>query len=91
MKTGTDSKRARLTAFAMTICAAMRIRLPVTWATKRPPSPRKLMTSALPAITLRTIVSNIVPGELSAGRGETGAGVTSFSGDIVPDHPIINC
>jgi hypothetical protein len=33
--------------------AARMARLPVTWAVNRPPSPRSLITSALPATTLR--------------------------------------
>jgi len=33
-------------------------RLPVTWAVNRPPSPRKLIASTLPAIMLSTVGSN---------------------------------
>jgi len=52
MKTGTDSISANCAAPPLTTCAARMATLPVMWAVNRPPSPRKLMTSTLPAIRL---------------------------------------
>jgi len=44
-------------------------RLPVIWAVNRPPSPKKLMTSVHPAITLSTNGSTRSAGELSTDLG----------------------
>ena len=65
MKTGTDSIGANGAAPPPTRCTARMARLPVMCAVNRPPSPRKLMTSTLPAVRLSTLGSSFVPSELS--------------------------
>jgi hypothetical protein len=58
MNTGTDSIGATCAVPPLTMCAARITRLPVTCAVNRPPSPRKPITSQLPAITLSTAGSS---------------------------------
>ena len=41
------------------------------WATNKPPRPRKLMTSALPATRLRSTRRTLIRGEASTGEAET--------------------
>ena len=62
---GTDITRASVASPRAMIWAASTTRLPVICAVKRPSSPRKLVTSTLPATKARTNGSNIMPGELS--------------------------
>ena len=84
MKTGTDSIAANGVSPPRATCAARTARLPVMWAVKRP-SPRKLMTSTLPAMTLSTPGSSFVPSVLSTEGANSRAVLSSASGDIT-DH-----
>ena len=63
--TGTESIGATGAPAPRTRCAAWMTRLPVTWARNKPPSPRRLMASTLPAILLRTVGSSCALSELS--------------------------
>src|SRR4029453_14214543 len=86
MKTGTDSIGANGPAPPPTRCTARMARLPVTCAVNSPPSPRKLMTSTLPAVTLSTVGSSFVPSELSIEGADTQGVWPSAAGDTVADH-----
>src|SRR5919198_1685729 len=86
MKTGTDSIGANGAAPPLTRCAARMTRLPVMWAVNRPPSPRKLMTSTLPAVRLSTVGSSFVPSERSTEGADTQTVRPSAAGDTVTNH-----
>jgi hypothetical protein len=60
--------------FPVTGWAARMARLPVTWAVNRPPSPRKLITSALPATTLSRATSSYRRRELSTDGADSRLG-----------------
>src|SRR5438445_112628 len=72
----------------LTRCAAKSTRFPVMWAVKSPPRPRKPMTSVLPAITLSTAGSILVPGESPTdGIGAWILGLScSASGNAISNH-----
>src|SRR5262245_24388763 len=61
-------------------------RLPVMWAVNSPPSPRKLMTSTLPAVALSTIGSSLVLSELSTEGTDTRGVWPSATVDTAADH-----
>jgi hypothetical protein len=78
MKSGTEITRASVASPRAKMWAARTTRLPVMCAVNRPSSPRKLMTSTLPATKARTNGSNIAPGELSTD------GIGALPGPKVP-------
>src|SRR5260370_39466392 len=84
MDAGTERIGVTGAGAPVTRCAARMTRLPVTWAVNRPPSPRKPMASALPAITLSTVGSNFVLSELSTDGVETPGVRRSAGADMCP-------
>ena len=82
MNTEADSIGANRAASPLARCAARTTKLPVIWDVKRPPSPRKPITSTLSAVALSTPGNSFMPSELTDG-GDTRAN----SGSVLRPQP----
>src|ERR1700723_1462612 len=86
MNTGTDNIGANPAAPPLATWAARMTRLPVMCAVNNPPSPRKPMTSTLPAVTLSTLGSSFPPSVLSTAGGDTQTARDSPAPDPMANH-----
>src|SRR4029077_14387342 len=84
--TGTDNIGANRAGSPVTTCAARMTRFPVMCAVNSPPKPRKLITSALPAIRLSKVGSVFVASEPSSHNGDKQTVRSSTSTDTAANH-----